>query len=374
MPNPRQNNFDFLRLFAAALVIYGHAYSLTGFPPPGFAGNGVHTIGVKVFFTISGFLIAQSWQRDPSLVRFMLRRSVRIFPALIVVVLLSIFVLGPICTRLSPDEYFRPATFYYIYNIALYINYILPGVFEENIYPSAVNGSLWSLPAEFFMYVITPPLIAVVSMCANRSALFLLLGGIFSVTSLYLLKVVPRQGQFVVYGTDVWSWLAVAPYFVGGMVYAVCRCERLLNIYVAFVAFFLVGAFQTNALAKEAALILVLPYVCLSFGLGSAPALTALTRGGDLSYGLFLYGFPVQQTLVYAFGPAMGPWGNFIAALLICLPLAFLSWHLIEKPALRLKPSGKPKTVDETPMRTSAAHSLAGVKGLFSHSANRRLD
>lgn len=352
MPTFRQNNFDFLRLFAATLVIYGHAYALTGFPPPGYAANGVHTIGLKVFFVISGFLVAQSWQRDPSLVRFMLRRGVRIFPALFVVVLLSVFVLGLICTRISLIEYFaHPATFEYLYNVALYISYFLPGVFENNIYPFAVNGSLWSLPAEFSMYILTPLLIGAVSLLAFRRILFILLVVSFAATSLYLLQVSPRQGQFVVYGTDVWSWLAVAPYFVVGMAYSVCRWERLLNIYVAFVALFILSVSQTSAVAKELALMLVLPYACLSFGLGSVPALNTLTRGGDLSYGLFLYGFPVQQTLVYAFGSGMGPWLNFFAALLIGLSLAFLSWHLIEKPALRLKPLGKPKTLGKSPMR-----------------------
>src|SRR5579871_1464824 len=92
----RLNNFDHVRLFGALLVIYGHAYPLTGTVIPGFAANGVATIGVKIFFSISGYLVAQSWLRDPNIVRFFTRRALRIFPALIAVVLLSTFVLGPI--------------------------------------------------------------------------------------------------------------------------------------------------------------------------------------------------------------------------------------------------------------------------------------
>src|SRR5258708_22620705 len=82
---PRQNNFDLLRLIGAVLVIYGHAYPLTGSVSPGFAGNGIATVGVKIFFVISGYLGALSWVRDGNLARFFFRRCLRIFHSLIAV-------------------------------------------------------------------------------------------------------------------------------------------------------------------------------------------------------------------------------------------------------------------------------------------------
>src|SRR5581483_536908 len=151
------NIFDFVRLIGAALVIYGHAFVLTGSAPPAFLGNGVHTIGVKIFFVVSGYLVAQSWLRDRNLVRFVCRRVLRIFPALAAVVLLTVAVLGPVMTSLPLAAYFSaPAVPLYLRNILLYINYGLPGVFLHNTYPSAVNGSLWSLPAEVSLYLLTP--------------------------------------------------------------------------------------------------------------------------------------------------------------------------------------------------------------------------
>src|SRR5262249_31135441 len=142
-----QNNFDTLRLIAAFLVVYGHSYPLTGNPQPSFAGNGVATIGVKIFFVISGYLVALSLLRDGNLVRFLIRRSLRILPVLGFVVLLTVAVLGPILTGTTLVGYFKsPLIALYLANIALYINYFLPGMFEHNIYPHAVNGSLWSLP------------------------------------------------------------------------------------------------------------------------------------------------------------------------------------------------------------------------------------
>src|SRR3984893_10721087 len=134
-PAHRSNNFDFLRLIGAVLVIYGHASPLTGTVSPGFAANGVATIGVKIFFVISGYLVALSWLRDGNLARFLLRRCLRIFPALVAVVILTVLVLGPLLTTQPLSAYFNnPLVTFYLRNIALYINYSLPGVFEHNVY------------------------------------------------------------------------------------------------------------------------------------------------------------------------------------------------------------------------------------------------
>jgi hypothetical protein len=127
----RWNAFDQLRLLGAILVIYGHSYVLFGRPVPTFAANTVSTLGVKIFFCISGYLVAVSWLRDPHLLRFLARRSLRIFPALIVVTLLTTFVLGPALTKMPLSRYFSEVgTYAYLNNIRLYITYFLPGVFE----------------------------------------------------------------------------------------------------------------------------------------------------------------------------------------------------------------------------------------------------
>jgi peptidoglycan/LPS O-acetylase OafA/YrhL len=338
----RLNNFDLVRLFGAILVIYGHAYPLTGAVSPGFAVNAVGTIGVKIFFSISGYLVALSWLRDPNLPRFLLRRSLRIFPALIVVVVLSAFVLGPVVTRLPLAAYFRSHhTYTYLQNIALHIDYFLPGVFPNNIYPIAVNGSLWSLPAEFAMYLLTPILIVGASLIAGRVA-FAMAAGVFIAVGFWLTSVEP-QFRFVIYATDVWSALSVAPNFVMGMVYAVCRLDRFLNIYVAAAGLFTLAIFDTSVPVKEAGLLLVLPYFSLSFGSGYTPELRRLMLGADLSYGLFLYGFPVEQTIWQVFGSRVGPWQTFVLATVICAGLASLSWHFVEKRALAWKPGARRK-------------------------------
>jgi peptidoglycan/LPS O-acetylase OafA/YrhL len=137
-PDQRDNNFDFLRQFAAFCVIVGHSQSL------------VSTFGVQIFFAVSGFLVTESWLRGPKIGSFLKKRTSRIFPGLMVCILLTALVMGPLLTRLPVGEYFdHPGTLLYLKNIFLSPVYFLPGLFEGNTYPNAVNGSLWSLPVEF---------------------------------------------------------------------------------------------------------------------------------------------------------------------------------------------------------------------------------
>ena len=345
----RRNNFDFLRLFAALLVIYGHAYPLLGMPGVGFAANAVQTIGVKIFFSISGYLVALSWFSDPNAWRFFLRRSTRIFPALIAIILLTALIAGPFLTSVTLREYFLNARFrQYILNIALYISYDLPGVFTKNIYPIAVNGSLWTLPAEILMYIFFP-IIAAIGSLIYKPRLFIGISTIFFCSmSLYLEKRFP-DGRYVIYASNIFSFLDVCPYFLVGSCFAVYDLKRFLNIYVALIAVLILGMFETTALIKEVMLLLMLPYISIAFGSGESP-LSSISRFGDLSYGIYLYGFPVQQAVVNFIGSRGGSWLNFVISSMVAAVFAFASWHMIEKNALKLKPRAR-------------AHRLAIVSG-----------
>ena len=100
------NNLTALRWFAACLVLYGHAHALLGLPEVLFLDIvPMGLLGVYIFFAISGYLVAQSWTRDPHVLRFLARRSLRIFPGLVVCTLLSVLVLGPLLTTLDANTY-----------------------------------------------------------------------------------------------------------------------------------------------------------------------------------------------------------------------------------------------------------------------------
>lgn len=215
------NNFDFVRLVAASLVIWGHAYPLLDEPGlPALMGSSIHTFAVKVFFVVSGYLIVASWVREPDPLRYTMKRGLRILPALFVVVILSAFVLGPLVSNLSLAEYFAsPVLLGYLRNILLNIRYSLPGVFEDNIYPHAVNGSLWTLPVEATMYLFVLLLGVVTFWSSSRmfTAGWFLLTVIFLATAVIRIHFVPDLFQSqIIWGMLVTAFLDVAPYFMVG--------------------------------------------------------------------------------------------------------------------------------------------------------------
>ena len=333
-----RNGFDILRLFAAALVIFGHAYPLTGQASPGFLGNDVQTIAVKIFFVTSGFLITQSWMSDPSALRFAIRRALRIMPALVVVVLLSVLVLGPALSRFSLPSYFLdPATRQYLWNVALYPIYNLPGVFESNTYPIAVNGSLWTLPVEVSMYVMLPFVLGR-NVGSSRLALpvFAIL---FIALGLAVVRISRPAQPPVFYGTNIVDLLEVAAYFQIGAVYAAFGLERYSRPLLSICLLVLAGLLIHRFVLAECALMLLLPFATISVGTQAFEFARVLLGRNDFSYGLYLYGFPVQQTLMNLSQDRLLPLQNFALALPLALGLAALSWHLVERRALSIKPA-----------------------------------
>ena len=336
------NSFDAVRLFAALLVVYGHAYPLTAAGSPAFGGNSVQAIGVKVFFVISGYLIMGSWQRDPNVFRFAKRRLLRILPGLAVVVALSALVLGPAVSSLPFGEYLKNSrTLHYFSNVIMRPQYDLPGVFATVPYPHAVNGSLWSLPAEIAMYIIGPLAwwIGAAALKSARAGVALALVSIV-VASLYVVRLAPAPVPWVIYGSSVSSFLDVAPYFLLGAAYALWRLDQRLNSYLAGAGWILFSLVQLPPLMNELALYILLPYTVLAFGLQASTAGTFLSKRGDISYGVYLYGFPIQQLGALLFeGARVNAWFNFAVTLLPLLFVASVSWRCIERPALRWKPT-----------------------------------
>ncbi|HEY9194990.1 MAG TPA: acyltransferase, partial [Mucilaginibacter sp.] len=156
----RNNNFDLLRFVAALMVIFSHSFLVTNtyFTGPytswitylDFGGR-----GVKIFFSISGYLITKSLFRQPTLASYVWARCVRILPALFVAALFCAFIIGPICTSLPLSQYFaNPEVYRYLYRFVTLHNYMdsLPGTFMKNSYPGSVNSPIWTLPAELLMY------------------------------------------------------------------------------------------------------------------------------------------------------------------------------------------------------------------------------
>lgn len=328
----RSNNLNTLRLIGACLVLYGHSFIFLGLREPLFLSwLPLGSLGVNIFFTISGYLIAASWENDPHLLRFLARRSLRIFPALVVCIALSALVLGPMLTTLSLSDYFKHEyTWGYFRNITLYISYTLPGVFETNRVQHAVNGSLWSLPIEFLLYFVVALLgIAKGSRWVFASA---------AITSLIATYFWARHSDMtVIYASDLRQVFLCGTYFWVGAVFYKFDLKRFLSISTFALACIAMICLEAYPALLSVAAWLLLPVVVLAFGLSSNSVLTWITQARDYSYGIYIYAFPVQQTIVHYYPNIQIEFYLPICFFLILVCASF-SWHFIESPALKLKP------------------------------------
>lgn len=336
----RANNFDVLRLLAAVAVLVSHSYALVGREEPHLGGLALGTLGVAVFFAISGFLIARSWEGQPRLVAFALKRGLRILPALIAAVIVSAYVLGPLATSDGLGEYLTDGgpIGYVLGNIDAvatggllgHLHYTLPGVFAGNPAGDAVNGSLWTLPIEVQGYVLVL-LLGLIGLL--RGGLHVVAGG-----GLVLLAAVALGLDVPVLGGSD-SLFLLSIFAVGGLLW-VRRDLVPLRADLAIAGLVLWGlALASSTGAAELATAVVVPYVALVAAYRTPAGLRAVARHGDVSYGLYLLAFPVQQSLIALWAPdGLGALALIALALPITYALAFVSWRLVEAPALRLKP------------------------------------
>jgi peptidoglycan/LPS O-acetylase OafA/YrhL len=328
------DNFSLLRFLAAALVIFGHSWA-TAKNPSGvtdwigqqtliFSG----TVAVNIFFWVSGFLITMSYIRRPQFVPFVLARVLRIFPALIVCVLLTALVLGSVCTTLPFAEYFKhPGVWHYIHGSSFLhdVQWYLPGVFESNNHKGVVNGSLWTLNGELRMYLFVV-LLGSFGLLANATRFGWMLATLIAIV-LFLPSIHLVKGEFI----------GLSAFFAFGAFCYVHRAAIPVSGYLV-----LAIAFLTLCLRGQPGYFLMLSaftaYAALWFSYG--PRLPSLEKYGDYSYGLYLYGFPIQQLVAYL-QPELGPLRSLLLSFPLTLVLAIPSWHFVEKPMLRFK--SKPK-------------------------------
>lgn len=329
----RANNINLLRFIAAAAVLYFHMDFLLGKTGYEIMGQGLGSIAVNVFFLLSGYLIANSWAHSSSFLSYFIRRVVRIFPALIVVVMVTVFAIGPAFTTLSLEEYFsNPDTWKYLQCILLSRTGSLPGVFESVPYPSAVNGSLWTLRYEFAMYLLVPLVYVILDRAGSRRevAAFVMLGCSFAAHFLisglgFPAPAIIKQG------------VRLAVYFlVGSFVYEF-RLVKYFNEQYAVLALLamLIFARESGLLCMPLMLAATTIFV-FGFALAPQPKFAKCFSKNDFSYGIYIWAFPIGQILVQL-GEGSSSDSTLaysIVVFTISLVFAAGSWFLIEKPCM----------------------------------------
>jgi peptidoglycan/LPS O-acetylase OafA/YrhL len=336
----RRNNFDALRLLAAISVIFSHSFLIA-------EGTQKHEwlirltgnqsifglTGVFVFFAISGFLVTQSFEETGDPLRFLVKRALRIFPGLFVAALLSAFVLAPFVTTLEPGAYFsRPEPYRYVIGNTLLDPTVheMPGVmFVNNPVGLEINGSMWTLRIEFMMYVMVLGLGVTRLLTLPMAVVLLALG----IACLHF-DTLDFLGS--------WGWLL--GFFAAGMVLYKLRATRIFDGRVALVA--LAGLVFSVPLRGFIPMFPLFGcYLALWLALTPRLPVVPAARFGDLSYGLYIYGWPVEAAVIWFLGGRAPWWQVFAIALPATAAIAFLSWHLIERPALRLKPGARRRAV-----------------------------
>jgi peptidoglycan/LPS O-acetylase OafA/YrhL len=321
----RLNSFDGLRLLGATVVLISHSFALTGRSEPMLGTATLGTVGVYMFFGISGFLITQSWVREPRLGVYVAKRALRILPALIAVLILTAFVIGPLVTTVSLHDYFTSSLpwKFVAKNVVMLPNGQLPGVFASNPYPFSANGSLWTLTNEVHAYAIVA-LLGLAGLYRRR----ILAVGALAVVVLLCKHFGNDQGHGIV---EPRLMIAFA---LGALLY-LWRDHVPWQASVAAVLAILTVALAGSKFGVGMLLIAV-PYLSIYLAYRLPKAGDAITRHGDFSYGLYVWAFPFQQVLAHLWH-SVTPW----AMTAICLPAttcaAIASWHLVERPALKLK-------------------------------------
>lgn len=330
---PRQNNLDLIRFALASMVFVSHAHDLSGQEALSILSATVSsTMAVQAFFVISGFLIFQSYDRSSTLRSYSAKRTKRIVPGYVTVILACAILLA-FTSSLSLSEYATsPGLWKYLAANLVFLNFLapnLPGVFDANII-QAVNGALWTLKIEVAFYIAVP-------ICAwlfarlgrNRTIVLIYVASVIYAAAMLWLSVAWNRPGFVELSRQLPGQMT---YFMAGAAiyyhFDRFRARPLLILAAGVLIFVLSSYFLTLALRPIG---LALCVMSVAF----VPYFGRFGRYGDFSYGIYIVHFPILQTLTHFGLPNYSPWIFLFTAIAIVLPTAVLMWHLVEKRFLR---------------------------------------
>lgn len=337
----RDNNLNLIRIIAAYAVLISHSFPLalgkgTHDPISQALGMTLGSIAVDIFFVASGFLVTASLLARQSTIEFLWARTLRIFPALFVMLILTVAGLGLFFSTLSPAAYFTdPVTHKYFWKCLTLLNgikYELPGVFTDNPYGNAVNGSLWTMRFELRLYLIIALLWLVLRAVGTKRVIA------FKVTALacaLLYGALMFAGHFgFTESNHVFYKLAFM--FFTGAAFFIMKDRIILSshVFIALGLGLLLSA--ANEDAFFVAYSLGIAYVLFYLAYVPAGVVRAYNNAGDYSYGVYIYAFPIQQ-IIAKLVPDISVLGMICLSSIFTIALAVLSWHLVEKRALALK-------------------------------------
>lgn len=289
-------------------------------------------IGLCIFFSISGYLIAKSAVTSPSVKNYLWKRFLRIQPLLIVVCILCVFIVGPLFTLLNTLDYFKNiSTYTYFRNIMplFGIQFGLPQVFSNNVGEPGLNGSMWTLVVEERLYLIVGLLFLLKE---NRKLWFVYFVGLLNIV--WLIHNVFFNHHLIEYlnGGHIFYMLI----FLNATSLFLLNSNFTKNLlFILLAAPFFLFIVQFSAL-NQSIQVIIIPFLIIAIARIKAPT-NHIGKHGDFTYGIYIFSFPIQQMLIALKVVNNNPLLLFFFTLAIVIPMAILSWHLLEKKMLLMK-------------------------------------
>lgn len=319
------NSYDFVRFCAASAVLFSHHFDLAGLPEPlvpGYGGD-FGELAVEVFFSLSGFLICLSLLKSADWAQFASARILRIFPNLAFVLVVTSLV-----TLIWYGNYanLRPHAAYVASNMLMMLTGVkdaIPGIFADTVRP-AINEPLWTLPYELWCYVV---LFLMFAVSGRRTGACIVVGAlVFSIAW----GATPTVGEFKIGPLGSLDFFRLGSYFLSGAVLALFWPhikQHALTIGIVG----LIGIFLLRNLLSIDTILLSLALAAATIGLGNSKAMAWFSKGGDASYGMYVFAWPVAQFSQLFIGSF---WLSMLVAFLVTTAIGYGTWHGFEKRAL----------------------------------------
>ncbi|BBX04076.1 acyltransferase [Mycolicibacterium moriokaense] len=332
--DPRNNALNAVRLALAAEVILFHSFPIIGHMPPAALLQLLFAVGVDGFFAISGFLIARSWLNKPRVGEYLGARALRILPGFYVCLIVTAFVIAPLSLMIQGGSALEllmsSAPFEYVLknSAVIYVQHDVGGTPLGTPFTGDWNGSLWSLIWEVLCYLAVAVL-GVVGLATRRWISPLIFG--FALLGALMLPPLTFPGVWTI---PQLLARCVMMFAAGALMY---QWRDVIPAKWSLVAVSAVIVVLACALLPDYRVIGALPLAYAVIVSGTLIRNRRFVLRTDLSYGLYIYAFPMQQLLAICGLTFLNPLLFFVVSTIATLPLAALSWFLVEKRAISLK-------------------------------------
>lgn len=336
-----ENSFDAIRLGLATLVVFEHSYFLIsnrfdGEPLYRLTGGQYNSgaFAVCMFFAISGFLVTRSWVMTENLQRYLAKRFARIVPGFLVATFVGCVLLGPIIAS-DPARFFAQQKWLPFAVSALALRQAdVTGVLAGNAV-NLVHGTLWTIKYEFDCYLLVA-LVGSLGLLNPRRvwAIYLpLFAVLFAARAGWIRLPVFDHGIVALVISSPDQWPELFPFFFAGSALYLYR-EHIAKTAAHFTGALLLLALSGAIGGMYWALLIGGTYAVIYLALSSSAHLVLFGKRVDLSYGVYLYGWPVAQALLYFTHQKLSPLPLFTLTMAVTLVVAYASWRLVERPSL----------------------------------------